>query len=83
MRFCRAVLRAGGPERAPNEGPLDFAARATAALPASAEPISRITGLYVEARYGRALEGSAPAVEGLRDALRRFRPRREAEPQKN
>jgi hypothetical protein len=50
--FCRK-LGARGVARAPHEGPLDFAERAAARLPAAAAPIRAIAALYVAARYGR------------------------------
>jgi protein-glutamine gamma-glutamyltransferase len=81
--FCRKIARAGGPRRAPHEGPLDFAARATLALPANAPEIERITQLYVDGRYRRE-SGQIEAEAGdLRKALRSFHPRREKETKKN
>ena len=76
-RFCRSVTRAGGPARAPHEGPLDFAARASLALPASAAPIAQITGLYIDARYRPVGTGSDATIPALRQALRAFRPPRQ------
>ena len=89
-RFCRKVARAGGPRREPHEGPVDFAARATAALPAHAREIERITQIYVDGRYRRdygqieaeagTLQESAPggvspaAREGRRKKLGFIRP---------
>ena len=75
-RFCRVIARAGGPERARHEGPLDFAARASLALPASAAPIAKITALYVDARYRRSGAEADAAIPALRNALRAFRPPR-------
>lgn len=75
-RFCRAVARAGGPERAPHEGPLDFAARASLALPASAAPIAQITRLYVDTHYRRPDTDPEAGVRALRNAQRAFRPPR-------
>ncbi|NIR58574.1 MAG: DUF4129 domain-containing protein, partial [Gammaproteobacteria bacterium] len=69
--FCARLARAGVPRR-PWEGPLDFAARVTAANPAWREPVARITGLYVDLRYA----GQEVAVTDLRRAVRAFRPRR-------
>ncbi len=64
------------PPRAAAEGPLDFAARASRALPARAAQIAEITRLYVQARYGRgdpAAAGGSPVVPRLRAAVRRFK----------
>ena len=82
-RFCRKVTRAGGPRRAAHEGPLDFAARATASLPGSAGEIDRITRLYVEGRYRRGSADLETGAGDLRNAVRAFRPRREREAAKN
>jgi transglutaminase-like putative cysteine protease len=49
--FCRK-LAASGVERAPSEGPRDFAERAARALPAARRPILRIASLYITVRYG-------------------------------
>ena len=48
--FCARLARIGL-TRAPNEGPLDFAARAEAARPDLAPRIEAITRLYVALRY--------------------------------
>ena len=50
--FC-AKLAARGVERAPNEGPRDYAERAARALPAARRAILRIAALYIGLRYGR------------------------------
>jgi hypothetical protein len=68
--FCRK-LGERGLERAPHEGPRDFAERAAAGLPASSEPILRIGALYIALRYGRA--GGAGVAE-LRRRVREFKP---------
>jgi transglutaminase-like putative cysteine protease len=49
--FC-AKLAAKGVERAPSEGPRDYAERAARALPAARRGILRITALYISLRYG-------------------------------
>jgi hypothetical protein len=49
--FC-AKLAARGLERAPSEGPRDFAERAARALPAARRAILRIGALYIGLRYG-------------------------------
>ncbi len=55
-RFCRRLQRRGI-VRGGAEGPADFAARAEALRPDLAEPIRRITRLYLALRYGRAEVG--------------------------
>lgn len=50
--FCRTLASAGC-ERAPNEGPLHFASRATQAFPENAAQISGLTDLYLKSRYAR------------------------------
>src|SRR5262249_4870790 len=82
-RFCRKVAQAGGPLRAPNEGPMDFAARAAAALPASSGDITRITQIYVDGRYRRTASEWETGAEEFRAALRGFKPRRQNRPEKN
>lgn len=70
LRFCARLARRGLPRKA-SEGPLDFAARASARYPEWAGQIGEIARLYVELRYRAATpEGFA----GLTAALRRFRP---------
>ncbi|HEY5898393.1 MAG TPA: DUF3488 and transglutaminase-like domain-containing protein [Burkholderiales bacterium] len=58
--FCRKCA-AHGIERAPHEGPRDFAARAARALPASRRPILRIGALYIGLRYGARANKSGTA----------------------
>ena len=63
-------LRRRGLIRDPAEGPRDFARRASAELPASADTIDRVTDGYVRLRYGgRRLPPDE--VKRLREALRR------------
>jgi hypothetical protein len=63
-------LRRRGLIRNPAEGPRDFALRASAELPASADTIGRVTDGYVRLRYGgRRLPPDE--VKRLREALRR------------
>lgn len=57
-RFCAKLARRGV-GRKPSEGPVAFAARASAQLPGAAVAIHRITELYVQLRYGR-LDGREP-----------------------
>jgi transglutaminase-like putative cysteine protease len=66
-RFC-AKLAARGVERAPHEGPRDYAARAARALPAARRPILRIGALYVGLRYGA--QPSSARVARLRRMVR-------------
>ncbi|HZM36058.1 MAG TPA: DUF3488 and transglutaminase-like domain-containing protein [Burkholderiales bacterium] len=68
--FCRK-LAACGVERAPHEGPRDFAARAARALPATRRAILRIAGLYIALRYGAA--PSRPGAAELRRMVRDLR----------
>jgi protein-glutamine gamma-glutamyltransferase len=63
-------LRRRGLIREPAEGPRDFALRASAALPGSADTIGRVTDGYVRVRYaGRRLPPDE--IKRLREALRR------------
>lgn len=64
LRFCRKLARAGL-VRAPHEGPVDFARRATLARVDLAPAIGDITRLYLKLRYG---SGEVP---GERRVLRR------------
>ena len=82
-RFCRTVARAGGPERALPEGPLDFAARASLALPGSADSISQITHLYIDAHYRRPDADPETGIRAFREAVRAFRPERAQTGRKN
>jgi transglutaminase-like putative cysteine protease len=68
--FCRK-LAARGVERAPHEGPRDYATRAARALPAARRPILRIGALYIAQRYGA--EASAAGVARLRRMVRELR----------
>ena len=68
--FCRK-LAARGVERAPAEGPRDYAARAARALPAARHTILRIGALYIALRYGA--DATAAGVEQLRRLVREFR----------
>jgi transglutaminase-like putative cysteine protease len=70
LRFCRKLARSGV-QRRPDEGPLDFAMRAAAALPNLAHDILAISQQYIELRYGPS---SAPDGAGAaRAPLSRFR----------
>jgi transglutaminase-like putative cysteine protease len=68
--FCRK-LAARGIERAPSEGPRDYAARAAQALPAARRSILGIGALYIALRYGA--EASADGIMRLRRMVREFR----------
>jgi hypothetical protein len=68
--FCRK-LAARGVERAPTEGPRDYATRAARALPAVRQSILRIGSLYIALRYGA--EATAAGVAQLRRLVREFR----------
>ena len=72
-RFCRRVARASGVARQDNEGPLDFARRAEAALPAQAAEIRRITDLYVVFRYADHA-GEGASLRTFARAVKEFRP---------
>jgi len=68
--FCRKLARRGV-ERAPHEGPRDYAARAARALPAARRPILRIGALYIALRYG--VHASAEGAARLRRLVRELR----------
>ena len=69
-RFCRKLAKRGV-ERAPHEGPRDYAARAARALPASRSAILRIGAQYIRLRYGA--HPSRPGVHRLRRMVRGLR----------
>jgi len=52
LRFCKKLGRRGI-QRAPTEGPLDFASRASALKPELANDIHLISKLYAALRYGK------------------------------
>lgn len=68
--FCHK-LATRGVERAPHEGPRDFALRAARALPAVRRPILRIAALYIGLRYGPV--PSAQRTRRLRQLVRELR----------
>ena len=68
--FCRK-LAARGVERAPHEGPRDFAARAARAMPAARRAILRIGALYISLRYGAG--PARPRAAQLRRMVRELR----------
>jgi transglutaminase-like putative cysteine protease len=67
--FCRK-LAARGVERAPHEGPRDYATRAARALPGARRTILRIGTLYIALRYGA--HATQPGVARLRRLVRQF-----------
>jgi transglutaminase-like putative cysteine protease len=77
-RFC-AVLARHGCERAPAEGPQDFAARAGARLPRAADAITAVSAAYIGLRYGnlpaarhaQALAAMRAGIRQIAAALRR------------
>lgn len=68
--FCRK-LAARGVERAPHEGPRDYALRASRALPAEGQPILHIGELYIALRYGA--QASAQGAQRLWRMVRELR----------
>ncbi|MDQ5847391.1 MAG: DUF3488 and transglutaminase-like domain-containing protein [Pseudomonadota bacterium] len=68
--FCRK-LAARGVERAPHEGPRDYASRAARALPAERRSILRIGALYIGLRYGA--NPGAGGIQRLRRLVRELR----------
>jgi hypothetical protein len=68
--FC-AKLAARGVERAPQEGPRDFAERAARALPGARRAILHIAALYIRLRYGP--HASARRAKQLRRLVRELR----------
>ncbi len=68
--FC-AKLAAQGVERAPTEGPRDYAARAARALPNARRSILQIAALYIGLRYGP--HASARRAKQLRRLVRELR----------
>ncbi len=69
--FCRK-LGAQGLERAPSEGPRDYASRAAARLPAAGKAIERIGALYLELRYGKSA-ASEHGASAPRDRIAEFK----------
>lgn len=67
QRFCRKLARYGV-TRMVQEGPLDFALRASIALPDLATQIKAITTVYLAVRYG----GSTPQLESLRKQINKL-----------
>ncbi len=66
-QFCAELAKRGMVRRS-SEGPMDFAGRVIRARPALAEPVTHVTRLYVDVRYGfrsEALEELAQSVRTL------------------
>ena len=63
-RFCRRLAAAADVHRDDAEGPLDYARRASEALPEQAAAIRGITDLYVAARYAPPLPPAAKRAAG-------------------
>ncbi|NIP72936.1 MAG: DUF3488 domain-containing transglutaminase family protein [Gammaproteobacteria bacterium] len=73
QRFCDKLARIGI-RRAPHEGPLDFADRASSLRPDLAGRARRITQLYIALRYGNG--DGAGQLDKLRYQVGRFSARR-------
>ncbi|HEY5637786.1 MAG TPA: DUF3488 and transglutaminase-like domain-containing protein [Burkholderiales bacterium] len=70
LAFCRR-LRNAGVDRAPHEGPRDFAQRAAQQLPHASASITDIAQRYLSLRYGKH---AAPSeVDGFRRRVREIR----------
>ncbi len=72
-RFCQRLARIGI-NRTPQEGPLDYARRASRERPDLSAPISRITSCYIQLRYGP--DNNTSQLHHLQQEVRAFHPRR-------
>ena len=70
-RFCRTLQKAGI-ERAANEGPLDFSARAAGLRPEHASDIVLIAQRYMTLRYGVSEEVQKNEFQKFRQSVRGF-----------
>jgi len=70
LKFCRKLGKVGL-VRAEHEGAQDFAKRAVQASPQLADPITRITNLYLAVRYGGEI--SNERLQALRNAVSAFK----------
>ncbi|MCG8429029.1 MAG: DUF3488 and transglutaminase-like domain-containing protein [Chromatiales bacterium] len=70
LHFCKKLARRGV-ERAPSEGPQDFAKRATKARPDLKMEIHKITRLYIALRYGQV--NSKAQQQQLQRLIRGFK----------
>ena len=68
--FCRKLERAGL-ERAPNEGPLDFAERAAEKYPEKAAEIQTVATMFANLRYGPTGEDQKARLKEFRQSARR------------
>jgi transglutaminase-like putative cysteine protease len=68
-RFCARLARLGFARR-PNEGPLDYANRISAARPELAQAVRSIAHTYARLRYGPSAK--ADEIRALRRAIARF-----------
>ncbi|MCG7945658.1 MAG: DUF3488 and DUF4129 domain-containing transglutaminase family protein [Candidatus Thiodiazotropha taylori] len=73
-RFCKKLARLGI-SRKTYEGPMDYAKRAIGERPDLTAPISRITALYINLRYGPNADKSQS--KKLLQQVRQFRPGRQ------
>lgn len=72
-RFLKKTARAGLP-KAPHQGPLAYANWISRKAPELKRDVKKISGLYIDLRYGRESEGHS--LKPLRRLVRRFRPGR-------
>ncbi|WP_454743087.1 transglutaminase TgpA family protein [Cupriavidus necator] len=70
-RFCGLLARHGC-ERAPAEGPQDYATRASAQLPRAADAIAAVTAVYIGVRYGNPAASRREAVAAMRAGVRQL-----------
>jgi transglutaminase-like putative cysteine protease len=70
QRFLGKLARQGVVKRI-GEGPLDFSRRAASERPQAGEAIARITGVFLELRYGKSMDSDS--MERLRRMVRAFR----------
>ncbi len=72
-RLSRRLARRGL-ARLPHEGPMDYAERVAAALPAAATEIRGIAAEYARLRYGNGMKDAASSTKRLRRRVACFRP---------
>lgn len=70
-RFLKKMERAGLP-KAPHQGPLVYAGWISRKVPELKQDVEKISGLYIDLRYGR--ESEDYSLKQLRWLVRRFRP---------
>jgi transglutaminase-like putative cysteine protease len=71
QHYCYKLTKIGL-QRAPHEGPMDFAQRVATQRPDLADINNEITALYIDLRYGKA--DTATSLPLLRAAVTRFHP---------